>query len=624
MNLNLHRFSEQLWLWGQRLRRSRPVSRVLDHPRIRRILDDPEFQVSYEIAAPTLAALVLVILLLVSAGVGMRHYRYSRQYQAAAACYAEGDYLNALLSAEAALDTKKTARAYLLEAEIYMGLDQLDHAINTLYGAVAEHHGSAAVTARLEELKSVRATMAAGLQTGGDRWISVGIETVDVYRLSLDLSDRDLTDAQTAELEAMVYLSALDLSGNRISDLKPLSRLVALRTLDLSDNGISDLSDLSHLRSLRSLSLDGCTASDFSPLYHLKNLTHLSLHGVPMTSKQLNALQDALPNCEISCDSDCIRPVRTLRLGGMTFDSDVEVLDLSGRNLRTIRVLSECTNLKYLDLRGNRISDLSPLEDLTELEWLCLWDNRVSDLSPLEDLPELTYLDLDSNTVTDIGALRGLTELEELWLNGNPVADFTPLYEMPQLTRLGLHNVGLTDDVLQSLSALEHLTELDVTGNPALTAVAAFQTACPDCVVLRDPDPVSEWINRLFPVWPLPTLPEPEPEPEPQPEEPDAEEPEALPDSVTPEPVQPMLPSAWLQWLEWLNVWLRETVPPELWDALPLDPALYPVPEGAGDPAEGGPDGPDAEYREMPDDSLPAGKTPMEPRRITADAAAEQ
>ena len=119
MNLNLHRFPEQLRIRMQRLRRSRPVSRVLDHPRIRRILDDPEFQIAVEIAAPTLAVMVLALAVLVCGCIGLRQYRYSRQYTEAAAYYAGGDYFNALFHAEAALDIKETARAYLLEAEIY-------------------------------------------------------------------------------------------------------------------------------------------------------------------------------------------------------------------------------------------------------------------------------------------------------------------------------------------------------------------------------------------------------------------------------------------------------------------------------------------------------------------------
>lgn len=637
MNLNLHRFSEQLWLWMQRLRRSRPVSRVLDHPRVRRILDDPEFQISCEIAAPTLAVLILVLAVLVSACIGIRHYRCSREYQEAAVCYAEGDYLNALLSVEAAQDIKETARAYLLEAEIYMGLDQLDHAIHTLYAAVVETNGDAAVKVRLEELKSLRATMHAGLQTSGERWIAVGDETVDLYRISLDLSDRALTDDHTAGLDAMVYLSALDLSGNQMSDLKPLSRLVSLRTLNLSDNNLSDLSDLSHLRSLRSLSLDGCTAADFSPLYHLKSLTHLSLHGVSMTSKQLDALQDALPNCEISYDSDCVRPVKTLRLGGMTFDSDIEVLDLSDRNLTTIRVLSECSNLKYLDLRGNHISDLSPLQNLTELQWLCLWDNQISDLSPLEELDQLTYLDLESNTVADIGSLCELDALQELWLNGNPIADFTPLCELQQLTRLGLRNVGLTDETLNSLLTLNALMELDVTGNSALTGVQAFQDACPDCVVIDEqPQLIFYCINGILPTLPvIPQEPGGELDAAPTPQEPDVEAPDMpLPDSVTPEQVQPMLPSVWMQWLEWLEFWMRDYIPPELWENwLPFDPMPYPVPEEAGDSAESdSTDSPDAlpELWEEPNAPLPeqsgepenaVQKIPGTPQQMTADAA---
>lgn len=486
MNSELHLPSEHPRSRLQKIRGFSPIRRILGQPKVRRILDDPDFQDSYEIAAPTLAVMVLGILLMIAAYFGVQYHHYRQFYHYAATGYAEGAYFDALGDIELALDLHKTADAYLLESEIYMGLDQLDNAIETLYVATLEHHSSPEITERLEELKALRATMLAGLEETEIRYVTIGSETVDLYQTALDLSALDLTDESTAQLEDFIYLSSLDLSDNQISNLEPLSRLISLRVLKLSGNPISDLSALSHLSSLQSLSLNGCTATDFTPLYNLKGLTRLSLKGVSMSSKQLKELQTALPNCTIAYDEDRIRAVKALTLGGVTFDSDVEMLDLSGLGLTDLSVLSDCTNLHYLDLRDNAITDLSPLQDLTTLQWLCLWNNQITDLQPLKPLQHLSYLDLEQNNISDLRPLSSLPALKELWLNKNPITEFTPLYEMRQLTRLGLNEVGLYDSTLGSLTGLSALEELTISGNAGLTAlqVQTLRFLLPNCVVI--------------------------------------------------------------------------------------------------------------------------------------------
>jgi Leucine-rich repeat (LRR) protein len=53
-------------------------------------------------------------------------------------------------------------------------------------------------------------------------------------------------------------------------------------------------------------------------------------------------------------------------MGGLTFQSDVTELDLSGRELSDITALSDCAALTKLDLSHNKISDLTPLAGLKD------------------------------------------------------------------------------------------------------------------------------------------------------------------------------------------------------------------------------------------------------------------
>ena len=55
--------------------------------------------------------------------------------------------------------------------------------------------------------------------------------------------------------QTLTKLTSLNLSGNQISDIKPLSNLTNLTFLDLSGNQISDIKPLSNLTKLTSLDL---------------------------------------------------------------------------------------------------------------------------------------------------------------------------------------------------------------------------------------------------------------------------------------------------------------------------------------------------------------------------------
>ena len=83
----------------------------------------------------------------------------------------------------------------------------------------------------------------------------------------------------------MVKLIELDLDGNNISDLFPLSNLLDLMVLDLHDNKISNISPLSGLMNLMVLDIRNNMISNFSPISHLiPNLTeyHNSNQSVPI------------------------------------------------------------------------------------------------------------------------------------------------------------------------------------------------------------------------------------------------------------------------------------------------------------------------------------------------------
>ena len=87
----------------------------------------------------------------------------------------------------------------------------------------------------------------------------------------------------------MTQLVALDLPGNPISDISPLSNLTQLTWLNLSSNAISDVAPLSNLTQLTLLALENNSIQDISPLVNLDlpgtqwNNTWLALSGNPLS-----------------------------------------------------------------------------------------------------------------------------------------------------------------------------------------------------------------------------------------------------------------------------------------------------------------------------------------------------
>ncbi|MEI6138260.1 MAG: leucine-rich repeat domain-containing protein [Mariniphaga sp.] len=73
------------------------------------------------------------------------------------------------------------------------------------------------------------------------------------------------------------YLTSLNLSDNKISDITPLSGLRTLKILNLIGNNISDISSLKELNNIQDLNLNHNQIIDISPLRNLTNIVSLSL-----------------------------------------------------------------------------------------------------------------------------------------------------------------------------------------------------------------------------------------------------------------------------------------------------------------------------------------------------------
>ena len=275
-----------------------------------------------------------------------------------------------------------------------------------------------------------------------------------------------ITLPDLSPIATLTSLSYLNVGGNQVVDLKPLTNLMHLTGLNLWNNRVTDISPLSSLTALTYLNLAANYVSDLRPLARLIHLDELDL-----------------------------------------FDNEIV----------NIAPLTDLKSLRHLILTENYVQDVSPLEGLTQMEILWIKGNPIEDLWPLsnlnltdlkydaipnptaptppseawmpdpalraairgelgllpdvpltkEKLPMLHYLNAEQRGIRNITGLAFATNLRELYLRGNPITDLRPLANLTQLE--SLHLWSLSPDTpnldLRPLAGLINLEELSLGRN---------------------------------------------------------------------------------------------------------------------------------------------------------------
>jgi len=250
---------------------------------------------------------------------------------------------------------------------------------------------------------------------------------------ALGLPDNQLTSMPMASLQIMKLLTRLDLSGNCISSIHTLPSLPDLEYLDLSRNAITILAAgvTQPLPHLKTLLLSG-NLMESSTLSHY-NLQHLSY----------------LETLDISQN----------RIAGWL---EQPALDLFPPNLKTL----DMSFNRVEGIRGNTFRSLSALKTLN------LQGNMIEEIKDLAflGLLSLTSLDLSHNSILTLGdeSLTGLPSLESLSLSHNHLQVVSSLWmiDTPLLRELLVMDNDITNVEEDAFTGLEHLTEINLAGNP--------------------------------------------------------------------------------------------------------------------------------------------------------------
>ena len=220
--------------------------------------------------------------------------------------------------------------------------------------------------------------------------VRIGGEMFPVNSVELDLSDRELTNAQIVNLRHMKRLKVLNLMYNYITDLSCLEGLTQLEEIHFSHNNVTDISFMTNMTELRRISAENSEITDISPLAGKTKLEAVFIGDSLVTD---------------------ITPLKSAR--------GLKQLGCNELHIGTLDALEGMTELEMICLAGSGLWSIAPLSSSKKLKNVYIGRNNVSDLSPLIgcDISEM-YIDLNQLN-GNLEAFRGLTVHGFIVMNGN-------------------------------------------------------------------------------------------------------------------------------------------------------------------------------------------------------------
>lgn len=239
------------------------------------------------------------------------------------------------------------------------------HKINSLYrdirpkvpdteeiNAVKRKDTSISVFSVIREKFGRRATERSEIPS--KHMVRVGGELYSTETESLDLSGKELTNAQISNLKHLKKLTHLNLNDNYITDLSCLEGLEKMESIHFNNMNISDISFMRSMPHLKSVSAENTTIADISVLSDKTELENIYIGDSLVTD---------------------ITPIINSR--------GLKAAGFNNLHVKDIKALSGMTELEKVYFTASGIDDISPLKDSKKLKMVCLGRNLISDISPL-------------------------------------------------------------------------------------------------------------------------------------------------------------------------------------------------------------------------------------------------
>lgn len=162
--------------------------------------------------------------------------------------------------------------------------------------------------------------------------------------------------------------------------------------LILENSRISDLEGLQYFESTSNIYLGGNKLKNLRPLSKLSELVLLDISNNSIKGKEL---QDDFNS-----------------MGKIGYLSDLILNNNGLTNISFLKKIGNIANFQSIEMKNNKISDISILIGAKNLDHLDLSNNRITDVTPLAKLDNLTfYLDLRDNCILDYKPIKPLLDV---------------------------------------------------------------------------------------------------------------------------------------------------------------------------------------------------------------------
>lgn len=297
------------------------------------------------------------------------------------------------------------------------------------------------------------------------------------------LADKGLTELKF--IAALESAEDLNLTQNKIRDIRPLSGLALLERLSLDGNPLQDLFPLADLKLLRYVTLLDTGKNVIDDLAELPVLSDAYFSGETAEAASFAGhclIQRFDPDSIANTNGPLMRDLNDLMQRDLVNPQDCAAardwaetrtrLNLRDSGIRGIEPLSNFRSLRDLTLSLNSIEDVLALQWLDALERVNLNDNDISGGLVRFRNPGLKHLALDRTFVTFHADLAP-PNIEVLSLKENGIEDIPEDFTAPYLRELDLRDnkIGSRDDQVIALAARGVIR---LKGNPVCSNVLSI------------------------------------------------------------------------------------------------------------------------------------------------------
>lgn len=185
--------------------------------------------------------------------------------------------------------------------------------------------------------------------------------------------------------------------------------------------------------------------------------------------------------------------------------SNVKELDISSKEIKNLKGISNFSNLENLNTSNNKISNDSEIKYLTKLKTLNCSNNELNNsYTSIEQIPTLENLDISGNNIKDLNSLsnyidymtknRKTIKLSTLILANNQITDIQTLSKLTTLQNINISNNQLND--INNISTNTGITTFNMSGNniediSVLSKLANLKTLNISNNLIQDISPIS-------------------------------------------------------------------------------------------------------------------------------------